>query len=582
MTLVRRVRRIGARLLPAPVRAEWKRRRAEEAAAVAAQARRERTAARRHTLLEADPAYTVFSADGTETVGRTVASFSSVEASAHNLRTVAGILEHAGIEYFLVPGKAPTRHTVGVHRSERKRFLEAARELHGHSALYAARPVRGGVEERSAYVDGALHEAIKSGLTIRFAEHLLSPEGRLLAGFDHGCDVEFWRDGAALLERDNFEELVDRLRVRAPTDVLADALVAPRPNPVGDILPTEQRKPAVLAVRGRDYPTFTHFTHKRVDEVDFPMDAVYTWVDGTDTELAVRRARYLEEGPALASHVANASRFTDHEELRYSLRSLRMYAPFVRHVYVVTDGQVPAWMDTSAEGLTVVDHRDIFTVPDALPVFSSRAIETQLHHIEGLSERYLYLNDDVFFTRPARAETFFHANGLVRVPSSPHQLGVGGPFLEEAAPNWAGKNVRALFQKDFGRWVTQKFKHVPHPQDRTLLRELEERYREDIERTARSRFRHPDDVTLTTALHHHYALLTGRGVPGEYSLRYVDIAAEDTPERLTALVEKTDVDFVCLNDFATPEERREEVARTVHDFLETLFPFPTEFERAGS
>ena len=582
MTLVRRVRRIGARLLPASVRAERERRRAEEAAARAIRARNERIAARRHALLESDPAYSVFTVDGAEIVGRALTSFSSDEASACNLRTITGVLEYAGIEYFLVPGRVFTRHTVGVHSSERKRFLEAVRELHDHSALYAARPTRDGVAEYSAYVDGALPEAIKSGLTIRFAEHMLSPGGRVLADFDHGCDVEFWRDGATLSTRDNFEEIVQRLRVRVPTDVLTDAMVAPRPNAVGDVLPTEQRKPAVLTVRGRDYPTFTHFTHKRIDEVDFPLDVVYTWVDGADAELAARRARYLGERPGLASHAANASRFTDHEELRYSLRSLRMYAPFVRHVYVVTDGQVPAWLDTSVEGLTVVDHRDIFTVPDALPVFSSRAIETQLHHIEDLSERYLYLNDDVFFARPTRAGTFFHANGIVRVPLSPHQLGVGGPFQEEAAPNWAGKNVRELFHTDFGRFATQKFKHVPHPQDRSLLREVEERYREDVERTARSRFRHPDDVTLATALHHNYALLTGRGVPGEYSLRYVDIADEETPERLADLVERTDVDFVCLNDFATPEERREEVARTVRDFLEVLFPFPTEFERTGS
>ncbi len=73
-----------------------------------------------------------------------------------------------------------------------------------------------------------------------------------------------------------------------------------------------------------------------------------------------------------------------------------MYAPWVRHVYLVTDRQVPSWLAPS-DRITVVDHSEIYRDPSVLPIFNSSAIITQLHHIEGLSEHYLYLNDDIFF-----------------------------------------------------------------------------------------------------------------------------------------------------------------------------------------
>jgi hypothetical protein len=182
-----------------------------------------------------------------------------------------------------------------------------------------------------------------------------------------------------------------------------------------------------------------------------------------------------------------------------------MYAPFVRHVYIVTDEQVPYWLDAAAPGLTVVDHREIFAEPEALPVFNSHAIGTQLHHIEGLSEHYLYFNDDVFVGRAVSPEHFFHSSGIAKVPFSAAQIGLGAPSTEEIATNSAAKNARALLMASHGRFITHKFKHTPHPQIRSVHGELEQRFADAVRRTARSRFRHPDDSAAAATLHHHYA-----------------------------------------------------------------------------
>lgn len=102
-----------------------------------------------------------------------------------------------------------------------------------------------------------------------------------------------------------------------------------------------------------------------------------------------------------------ASRFADNDELRYSLRSLERFAPWVRRVYVVTNGQIPSWLNLDTPRLTLVTHEEIFPNRSHLPTYSSPAIETHLHRIPGLSQRFLYLNDDVFFGKEVWPEDFY-------------------------------------------------------------------------------------------------------------------------------------------------------------------------------
>lgn len=107
------------------------------------------------------------------------------------------------------------------------------------------------------------------------------------------------------------------------------------------------------------------------------------------------------------SDAAASSRFVDNEELRYSLRSVIKYAPWVRHIYIVTNGQVPYWLDTTHPRITVVQHSEIFPNSSHLPTFSSPAIEVHLHRIPGLASRFVYLNDDVMFGAPVLPSDFW-------------------------------------------------------------------------------------------------------------------------------------------------------------------------------
>ncbi|KAM9328718.1 N-acetylglucosamine-1-phosphotransferase subunits alpha/beta isoform 2-T2 [Pholidichthys leucotaenia] len=108
----------------------------------------------------------------------------------------------------------------------------------------------------------------------------------------------------------------------------------------------------------------------------------------------------------------SASRFEDNEELRYSLRSVERHAPWVRHIFIVTNGQIPSWLNLDNPRVSVITHQDIFLNSSHLPTFSSPAIETHIHRIPGLSQKFIYLNDDVMFGKDVWPDDFYsHSKG---------------------------------------------------------------------------------------------------------------------------------------------------------------------------
>lgn len=175
--------------------------------------------------------------------------------------------------------------------------------------------------------------------------------------------------------------------------------------------------------------------HVRADEflAYGPIDVVYTWVNGTDPRwkrekefwhkhwIASLTGQPLPKQSDDTQYVkgkdtSNAdNRFRDNEELRYSLRSLEKYAPWIRNIYVVTDGQVPSWLNLEASHLRIVKHSEIFQNKSHLPVFSSPAIEWNLDNIPGLSDKFLYFNDDVFLGSRVHPEDFVSQRGVQKV-----------------------------------------------------------------------------------------------------------------------------------------------------------------------
>lgn len=323
------------------------------------------------------------------------------------------------------------------------------------------------------------------------------------------------------------------------------------------------------------------FTLPSLFEFNGPIDAVYTWVDGDDKDwLARKDAAAGRDSDAVHHTSSSRARFASRDELRYSLRSLETFAPWIRHVYLVTDQQRPEWLDVDNPRITVVDHREIFSDPSVLPVFNSHAIESQLHHIDGLSEHYLYMNDDVMFGRPVGPAGFFEGNGMPRFFVSSATLDVSPASSRDLPVLSAAKRNARVIADRFGRSVTQKFQHTPHPQSRAVLRELEGEYPDLFAEVSASKFRHPDDVSVASSLHHTYAHARGLAVPGRLKYAYINVAEADAALRLTGLMRKRDRDVFCLNDVDVSHTDNDAAARNLAQFLEHYFPVRSAFELA--
>ncbi|NHB68928.1 stealth family protein [Perlabentimonas gracilis] len=141
------------------------------------------------------------------------------------------------------------------------------------------------------------------------------------------------------------------------------------------------------------------------------IDLVYLWVDGSDEQwLAKKNAALAKDVGNLPASSVRGTRWANHNELLYSLRSVEKFAPWINHIFIVTDGHKPHWLNTSNPKVSIVDHKEI--IPShKLPLFNSNAIEMFLWKIPNLSEHFLYACDDMFLGKEVRPDFFFDEKG---------------------------------------------------------------------------------------------------------------------------------------------------------------------------
>lgn len=402
---------------------------------------------------------------------------------------------------------------------------------------------------------------------IRCLRHCIAPNGRELSTSKETVTVEIWEAlGPGVTRADGAVHLPGTLRRKQRQHDLVVDYITPivwqHALTNGSIL----RLPA---------------PHLKV--LQEPVDIVYTWVDGDDPawKRRMHNARddvdlNFTEPSALAD-----SRFTSRDELRYSLRSMEYYASWARRIFIVTDNQVPAWLNTEHPQITVVDHRDIFADPDVLPVFNSHAIESQLHHIAGLSDRYLYLNDDCFFLRPTEPELFYTGNGLAKHFPSIVPIDVDGWSPRDLPIISAAKQGRDYLLEKYGQTVTHRFQHTPHAQLRPLLEKMERDEPDMFAQVSASRFRAPDDFSIPASLHHFDAYAQGKSVEGDVGYQFVDLSREDLTLQLSRIARRNDLDVCCINETYLPQTDADRVDREVRHFLDDRFPVPSSFELAA-
>lgn len=294
-----------------------------------------------------------------------------------------------------------------------------------------------------------------------------------------------------------------------------------------------------------------------------PIDAVYTWVDGARPDYRALLDRYAGRPMDL-----NPERFRDpYEMLRYSLRSLERNAPWLRRVYLFTcRPQVPAWLRRDHPRLRLVHHDEVAPDPSALPTFNSNVIESFLHLLPGISDRFLYFNDDYFLGAPVAAGDFFAPDGRLKVFGT-----------------WFGERFRSrVYERQLVSFGI--LEHAPLLVDRAEWAAMQAAAADEFALLRTHRFRRPDDLRPDRLYRWHLLARRRDLAVAEPAWRYVPGAAfiklTRDPRRFAravAALRRRPKKFICFNDDQGPAPDPS-IAAAVRAFLDELFSGPGSFE----
>ena len=251
------------------------------------------------------------------------------------------------------------------------------------------------------------------------------------------------------------------------------------------------------------------------------IDAVISWVDGYDPAYQKKLRSFCHEKDLDQNIAVEPTRIQQVNEIHYCLLGLRRFAPWIRNIYIITNQQIPPAV-TALQGtpfgdkIKIIDQNDLLSEANStVPVFNSISIEWLMWRIKGLSNQFIYLNDDFFIIKPVTPADFFRDNRLV----------LGGEWKVQAARKWS-----YLIKQYFCRWMgrptpdlktnphrawqeksaqlagwSRKFYNLPHapfPLIKNTFETYVARKQDYFTQNIRFPFRHPDQISSIPLMVH--------------------------------------------------------------------------------
>lgn len=330
-----------------------------------------------------------------------------------------------------------------------------------------------------------------------------------------------------------------------------------------------------------------------MDKIDF----VVTWVDGADKTWQNKRNKFAKDS-CYEKGMSSDKAYRDWGTFKYWFRGVERFALWVNKVYLVTDDQVPTWLNIDHEKLIVVDHTDIIA-KEYLPVFNSNAIEMNLHRIKGLTENFVYFNDDMYLTAPVNVTDFF-------IDGTPVDMAALSPIIPEkdGTANFQvndmeiinsyfsrqeiikngkvlsfknGKNIiRTLLQLPSKHICGYYEPHLPLKFQKKTFETLWEKESSILAETTASRFREKTNVNLW--LFRYWQLASGNFIPQNTDKLGKLYSLDGDNTQIFSDLEKSKHKIMCINDGFEVEELEKQMELLQISF-EKLFPNKSSFEK---
>ncbi len=334
------------------------------------------------------------------------------------------------------------------------------------------------------------------------------------------------------------------------------------------------------------------------------IDFVVMWVDGADKKWLAQKQKYeLKEN---GKTTAKAHHYRDWEILKYMFRGFEEYARWVNKIYFVTCGQHPSWLQET-DKLKFVDHKD-FMPAEILPTFSANSIELNLHRIKGLSEHFVYFNDDMLLTDYVSPEDFFDIK--TGLPKDTATMNRTTPLCDTGVMPYIVFNDVAIINKhfskkqvlrrDFGKWFNPAygfqsfmrnlmykpfehfsgmyFYHIPSSFKKSAIKEVWQKETEVLEKTCANRFRKNTDVNQ-------YLFKAWQLAKGEFSPRNTNklsqavfVTNNQQATQAAEVIKSRQHKLICINDSDSIEDF-DKAKRDVVEAFEAILPEKSIFEK---
>ena len=336
-----------------------------------------------------------------------------------------------------------------------------------------------------------------------------------------------------------------------------------------------------------------------MDKIDF----VVTWLDSTDPEWQESYYKYRPDSNGLKGN----ARFRNMDIFRYWFRAVEEYAPWVNKVYLITNGKFPNWINRDNPKLVLVKHSD-YVPEEYLPTFSSCTIEMFLHRIKGLSNQFVYFNDDMYLNAPVNPEYYFK-DGLpcdmnketcfnVPIYTKEDRYGIymqmladlgviNGNFnrkdtVRQSPMRWFGPHlgIRGIVMSFllFQRRLFAGFSNF-HLEQTYLKSAFDEVWEAAPELMSASCTRFREDVTANPYIFRYWQFAKNLFYPSKRNGEYFFLIKHDVLDRIEKAFHDKDLASVCLNDSALcPDEEFVLIDKGLQRLFEIKFPQKSSFE----
>ena len=322
------------------------------------------------------------------------------------------------------------------------------------------------------------------------------------------------------------------------------------------------------------------------------VDIVITWVNGDDPKWNNKKNQYSNE--IFDKKLNSKERYYDYNTLKYFFRSVEKNASFINKVFLITDNQIPRWLDIDNKKVKIINHQD-FIPSKYLPTFNSNVIESNIFRIEDLSENFILFNDDMLITRKMNKSDFFK-NNLPVDAAIQHPLIANIKFDNIRLNNMVilnnKFNKRDILKKHFFKFYNYKYGlenlknlsmlpysnfsgfedfHLPIAYKKSELKKVYLENKSHFDDMFKSKFRTSRDINQW--LFRYYRLCLGQFTPGRILGKYYTV--KEVSKIKYDFKKNKKIKMICINDTGNADE---DCYSDVNHLLNYIFPNKSEFE----